>query len=72
MITKSEYIVSGKYMGADTFYGLSTDSTKPSNVANGSRLVEMDTSNIYFYDAENAEWLEWGSVVQSDAQGGDT
>lgn len=72
MITPSEYIVNEKYMGVETFYGLSTDSTKPSKVANGSRFVEMDTSNIYFYDAENAEWLEWGSVKQSDAQGGDT
>ena len=40
---------------------LSTD-TKPTGegIANGSRLMEMDTAKLYMYDAENAEWKEWG------------
>ncbi len=43
------------------FYGLSTD-TKPTEyngdaVSNGSTYYEMDTKNIYIYDAENKVWL---------------
>ena len=43
--------------GARTFYGTSSD-TKPSgaDAANGSCFLEMDTGNVYFYDAEGAEW----------------
>lgn len=35
--------------------GLSTD-TKPTGVSNGSTFLEMDTSNVYIFDAENEEW----------------
>lgn len=40
---------------------LSTD-TKPTGegIANGSKLMEMDTSTLYLYDAENGAWKEWG------------
>ena len=61
MITysKSEYPTSKLHY----FEGhcLSSD-TKPvgDNIANGSSLIEMDTSKIYFYDAQNGEWKEWG------------
>lgn len=34
---------------------LSTD-TKPTGMANGSSLTEMDTRKIYFYDEENEQW----------------
>ena len=34
---------------------LSTD-TKPTGMANGSSLTEMDTKKIYMYDEENEEW----------------
>lgn len=39
---------------------LSTD-TKPTsaNIMNGSKLLEMDTSTLYIYDAENGVWREW-------------
>ena len=39
---------------------LSTD-PKPTtmDVANGSILLEMDTSKVYMYDQTNAEWREW-------------
>ena len=40
-----------------TFFGLSTD-TKPV-AENGSCYIEMDSSKIYFYDAEGAQWTEW-------------
>lgn len=43
------------------FEGLSTD-TKPTiadypSMRNGSSFLEMDTKKIYFYDAENAQWV---------------
>ena len=43
-----------------TFFGLSTDS-KPTDVANGSCFLEMNTGKIYFYDAANSTWREWGA-----------
>ena len=45
-----------------TFFGLSTDD-KPSatKVNNGATFIEMDTGKIYFFDAENSEWVEWGT-----------
>lgn len=44
----------------DYFHGycLSTD-TKPTGVANGSCIIEMDTGKIYFFDAENGQWREF-------------
>lgn len=59
MVTPSVYIKDGKYMSAETLFGLSTDS-KPTSVANGTRFIEMNTSTIYFFDAEHDDWLEWG------------
>ena len=44
--------------------GLSTD-TKPAStidgkeIMNGCVFIEIDTSKIYFYDAENQEWKEF-------------
>lgn len=62
MITPSEYIKNGKYMGADVLFGLSDDSSsRPTSVANGTALIEMDTSKIYLFDAENSQWLKWGA-----------
>ena len=44
------------------YFGLSTDDKPPiSKLSNGAIFIEMDTSKIYFFDAENAEWLEWGA-----------
>ena len=42
------------------YYGLSTD-VKPESANNGSRYIEMDTGKLYLFDAESAEWLEWGA-----------
>ena len=41
--------------------GLSTD-TKPTTigedkVGNGSVFIEIDTQKMYFFDAENQEWI---------------
>ena len=43
------------------FMGLSTD-TKPTseeypNMRNGSTFMEMDTKQLFFWDAENEKWL---------------
>lgn len=40
---------------------LSSD-TKPVNdasMANGSKLMEMDTSTLYLYDKKNKTWRAW-------------
>lgn len=29
------------------------------HIFNGSKLMEMDTSTMYIYDAENGVWREW-------------
>lgn len=34
---------------------LSTDN-KPTRASNGSLLIEMDTKDIYIYDADNSQW----------------
>ena len=66
MVTPSQYVKEGKYYGAEIYWGLSTDSAKPTDCGNGSLFVEMDTSLLYFYDAENADWLEWGAEVNDE------
>ena len=38
---------------------LSTDTKPTEHIANGSSLVEMDTGKVYFYDADNEQWLEF-------------
>lgn len=46
-----------------TYIGLSTDEKPPaSKLDNGATFIEIDTSKIYFFDAENKEWLEWGEA----------
>lgn len=45
--------------GSNEYSGLSTDA-KPTGVGNGSTFIEMDTSKVYFYDADGEEWKEWG------------
>ena len=44
-----------------TYYGLSDDTKPTEGVGNGSAFIEMDTSKVYFFDAGNSEWLEWGA-----------
>ncbi len=56
MITTQNSAIAGKG-AAEKYFGLSTD-TKPTEVANGSVFLEMDTSKLYLYDAQNAEWIE--------------
>ena len=42
------------------YYGLSTDA-KPTDALNGACFIEMNTGKIYFFDADNATWREWGA-----------
>ena len=42
-------------------FGLAGDSKPTQGIANGSTIVEMDTSKIYFYDEAGEEWKEWGA-----------
>lgn len=39
-------------------YCLSSD-TKPTDVANGSTLIEMDTQKVYMFDEANSQWHEF-------------
>lgn len=36
---------------------LSTD-TKPTNLANASLALEMNTGKVFIYDAQNTTWIE--------------
>lgn len=44
------------------FAGLSTD-TKPLNVDNGAKYVEIDTGDVYFFDASTGTWLGGTAVI---------
>ena len=44
----------------NTYYGLDADKSKLTSVAlNGRKFVAMDVSAIYYFDAENSQWIEW-------------
>lgn len=55
---RSTYIAGKAYFEGEC---LSTDA-KPTgeHIMNGSKLIEMDTSTLYIYDAENQEWRAFG------------
>lgn len=56
---KKEKIVGEGVAETATFFGLSTDD-KPVSAENGSAYLEMDTSRLFFYDAEGQRWIEFG------------
>lgn len=41
-----------------SYWGLSSD-PKPVGVANGSKFAEINTGNVFCYDAENNVWHQW-------------
>ncbi len=45
---------------AKTYYGTSND-VKPINqyIGNGSVFIELDTNNIFLFDEENQQWLNF-------------
>lgn len=44
--------------------GLSTDTKPTTGVSNMSSFIEADTGKIYFYDANNKEWVEFSSPTE--------
>lgn len=62
MITndKNAQKIRGKYVRPVTLFGLSTDVKPTANIANGAKFNEMDTSKVYYFDADSLAWLEWG------------
>lgn len=38
---------------------LSSDAKPTENIANGSLMMEMDTSTLYFFDEVNSIWRAW-------------
>ena len=45
-----------------TYYCKSTDTKPVGCVTNGTKLVEMDTGKIYYFDGageSGSEWIEW-------------
>ena len=65
MVTNLEglHLVDGKYVRACVFYCLSSDE-KPGvedGAGNGSAVIEMDTSRVYFFAADTGTWHEWGA-----------
>lgn len=56
-------ITDSRVNDAREFYGLSTDTPKPTgklanglDIPNGAAFLEIDTGDLYLYDAENEEW----------------
>ena len=67
MITPREYIDNGKYMGAVTLYGLSSES-KPTSYGNGSKFIEVDTGKTYYFDGAGKEWHTEGEETTPETQ----
>ena len=40
------------------YYGLSTDE-KPTDVQNGCEFKEIDTGDVYMFDEEHVDWLQF-------------
>ena len=38
---------------------LSTDTQPKEDIMNGSKLIEMDTGLVYYYDADSEDWLQF-------------
>ena len=76
MITDANIIDTASSNTPHTYYGLSTDTKPTEGVRNGSKLIEMDTGKVYFFDAEGAQWLEFGgssaALVGGGGGGGDS
>lgn len=38
----------------------SSDTKPVSGIANGSKLIEMDTATLWSFDEDTGTWIEWG------------
>lgn len=45
------------------------DDTKPTSAPNGSDFLEMDTGKIWYFDAENSEWVDPTATDDNNADG---
>lgn len=50
----------------NSYVCLSTDEKDENNKGNGDMLIEMDTGNVYFFDADAAEGSKWIMVNLDD------
>lgn len=57
-VTELVKIIEGKNLTEATC--LSTDTKPTENVANGSLVLEMDTSKVYAFNEDGTEWVELG------------
>ena len=64
MVTEANYISGGKYFGAVVLYGLKADS-KPTDVANGSVFIELDTGKVFRFSAGDSKWYVITSAVDA-------
>lgn len=59
-------IISSKLITPELYYieasGLSTDTKPTAGIATGSSFLEVDTSDVYFYDEYGAEWNKAGGA----------
>lgn len=44
-----------------TYFGLAADTKPTIGIANGSLFLEFDTGKVYFFNADGAAWVEFGS-----------
>lgn len=58
--TKRTYEQDGALISQIDGQCLSTDTKPTLNIANGSQMIEMDTSKAFFFDESSSEWLEFG------------
>ncbi len=56
MITRNRYDISDGI----TYQGLSTDTKPTEDVAPNSIFVEIDTSTVYYFDADKGSWEVFG------------
>ena len=57
--------IDGSYRGTAADKTAMTDT----NIPNMASFIEVDTGKLYFYDAENSQWVEFTAASSSD---GDT
>ena len=64
-----EILESKKVRTNKTYYefaGLSTDTKQTEKVATGSTFLEVDTGDVYLFDAENSIWHKVGQEAEGE------
>ena len=63
MITWQKFDYAEQKDSTPVYYGegtcLALDNKPTENIANGSKLLEMDTATLYMFDAQNKQWRPW-------------